>query len=573
MRLSVLALALALGCLAGGSAQAQLSPGELSRAHQNLDGMTSCVKCHPLGRKKMDVACLDCHQEIRWLEQKGRGLHARVGDEECKKCHPEHAGRDFELIDFGSGGQDGFDHGRSGWPLEGKHAQIRCEECHRAEFLHAPARSQRAAGSKKSGFLGLEPVCQLCHVDDHQQDLGNECTKCHSMQAFAPATAFNHDRTTFALHGAHSRVSCTKCHQGKDPDGKSMLFPKRRVEECSSCHNDPHKGRLGPKCSDCHNDVDWKKNIGANFDHSTARFPLRGAHVSVRCEKCHDATSAWGPRPAFAQCANCHAGPHAQGQLSVAADCSACHVERAFKPSTFDAAAHAKTRFPLAGAHQKLECRRCHVELELSAPRDAKNLWWKTADVACAACHPDSHGESLSRLRQGSAECLGCHDQDRWKPSSFAVTAHAKTRFTLSHKHADALCARCHARDRADLSVPLGAAVSGRAGLVFALEELRCRDCHANPHGDSKASFECGNCHDSVRWSPARIGIDEHRKFSFALDGSHAAIPCIECHTELGARRGGSNLLNAPVSSSIRFGSKTRDCKDCHLLGIPVQGG
>jgi hypothetical protein len=521
----------------------------------------------------MDVACVDCHREIAWLEQKDRGLHARVENQDCSECHPEHAGREFELIEFDSNEAAKFRHEDAGWPLEGKHAAVKCESCHRTEFARSPAKSQRSADAATPSYLGLEQSCQYCHVDDHDKALGIACENCHDMNGFKPAPLFDHAKTSYPLVGAHQRVVCTKCHAQTEPNGKSMIFPVRDTKQCSSCHNDPHKGRLGPLCSDCHNEADWNSNLGANFDHTRTRFALRGAHARTPCAKCHDKESAWGDRPAFANCADCHADPHLVGKRSFDGDCSRCHGESQFKPATFDTAAHAKTRFSLEGAHRNAACSKCHVELELGAARDSKGMWWRDVELGCGNCHTGAHGDALAALRSASAECLSCHNQSKWSPSSFDGTAHEATRFALKQKHAASTCNRCHAVERADLPAPPQASSAGKAGLVFALEQQRCADCHANPHGDAKTTQDCEKCHDSQKWSPTSIGIKEHERFAFRLDGSHAAVPCVECHDSLGASVGGSNLLLSPVESSIRFGSKPRDCRDCHLAGIPGQKG
>ena len=105
-------------------------------------------------------------------------------------------------------------------------------------------------------------------------------------------------------------------------------FPKPRAasfmqmkpiefKTCESCHDDPHKGNLGPACASCHSEVDWKliksnKGQDASF-HDKTRFPLRGGHVGVACRNCH------GPFPgvaarfkglAFAACSDCHEDAH-----------------------------------------------------------------------------------------------------------------------------------------------------------------------------------------------------------------------------------------------------------------------
>ena len=47
--------------------EAQISPGELSSAHSNLEGMSNCTKCHSLGSQIGNKECLNCHTEIKKL--------------------------------------------------------------------------------------------------------------------------------------------------------------------------------------------------------------------------------------------------------------------------------------------------------------------------------------------------------------------------------------------------------------------------------------------------------------------------------------------------------------------------
>ncbi len=119
-------------------AKAQISPGALARPHQLFEGTLQCVKCHAGGRgdgkEQMTGLCLNCHKEIAWLSERGRGLHGSpaVKPQRCASCHPEHAGVDFAMVSWeGQGGSvERFEHARAGWPLEGSHARQKCADCH-----------------------------------------------------------------------------------------------------------------------------------------------------------------------------------------------------------------------------------------------------------------------------------------------------------------------------------------------------------------------------------------------------------------------------------------------------------
>ncbi|MGA8264330.1 MAG: hypothetical protein WB779_07810, partial [Ignavibacteriaceae bacterium] len=66
---------------------AQLSPGDLTKAHANLEGLSNCTKCHELGDKVTNTKCLDCHKDINSLLVKNMGYHSspEVKNKECSK--------------------------------------------------------------------------------------------------------------------------------------------------------------------------------------------------------------------------------------------------------------------------------------------------------------------------------------------------------------------------------------------------------------------------------------------------------------------------------------------------------
>ena len=79
---------------------AQLSPGDLSRSHAHLEGISNCTKCHELGNKITDEKCLSCHTEISDRIRLNKGYHSsdEVKGKQCIACHSEHNGKDFQLI-------------------------------------------------------------------------------------------------------------------------------------------------------------------------------------------------------------------------------------------------------------------------------------------------------------------------------------------------------------------------------------------------------------------------------------------------------------------------------------------
>jgi hypothetical protein len=175
---------------------------------------------------------------------------------------------------------------------------------------------------------------------------------------------------------------------------------------CTSCHTDPHEsvadrvttpalratppvpGGVGA-CETCHNVQSWK-TISA-FDHTSTQFPLRGAHQTVSCLKCHKPKEPASQMPrqilfrmAPANCTGCHDDIHS-GQFRNrpgGSDCATCHNVANWRPSLFD---HQQTKFQLDGAHRGVACSGCHKAS--SGDSNRARLIYAVAPRECAACH------------------------------------------------------------------------------------------------------------------------------------------------------------------------------------------
>ncbi|RMG43463.1 MAG: hypothetical protein D6718_12220, partial [Acidobacteria bacterium] len=157
-----------LWLLAAAPGRAQVSPGELSAAHADLEGIRNCVACHDVQAGSMESRCLACHEGVAWTIEQDRGFHAHLEEgKTCARCHPEHAGREFELIAWEEGDPERFDHERAGWPLEGAHATAKCRACHKPEFQVSPAFHRLRRKDPRLSWIGLERECLACHADPH----------------------------------------------------------------------------------------------------------------------------------------------------------------------------------------------------------------------------------------------------------------------------------------------------------------------------------------------------------------------------------------------------------------------
>ena len=420
--------------------------------------------------------------------------------------------------------------------------------------------------------------CESCHPDHAGRDF--------AMVRWDEGSAerFRHERTGYALTGAHAALRCAQCHTAANQ--KSAVAPKikkkNRAESflgleraCASCHTDPHAGRFGATCDKCHKTTAWAALDASTFDHEKTRYPLRGRHAELACAACHDATHAWGPKPRFDRCDACHKDAHA-GTATLAgkpADCAACHGLKGFAPSTFTLVMHDKSAYPLAGKHRQVECATCHrsKDAALSASTGSAGFRFRLEHAACASCHGQPHGTEFAGAK-ASPTCAPCHDLEGFRPSRFSVASHAKTAFPLLGTHAAADCRACHDVRRTGLAPLAPAAVTraGTAAFAMSIPERACADCHADPHaGRFRSSTSCADCHGITSFRPSLVSVGEHARYSFPLEGAHRAVPCADCHRDvksgaLPAGHGASLVRAERRASPLTFAVAERACASCH---------
>ncbi|HET6348964.1 MAG TPA: hypothetical protein VFH88_07770, partial [Candidatus Krumholzibacteria bacterium] len=554
-------------------ARAQVSPGPLSRVHASLEGNLNCSKCHGKSKEDMDQRCLACHQEIAWMVDNGRGFHGREGKSKCASCHPDHGGADFKLIAWPGKSPDKFDHARTGFALQGKHAGVACEKCHVASHAAPDVAGKLKHKGNETAWAGMDSNCRSCHEDFHRGSLGNDCASCHTEQGWHSVTHFDHSKTAYPLTGKHAAVVCAACHEAarlnlaKDKSGHvKPLYKPLPHDECSTCHEDVHKGAFGAACGRCHVTAGFKTVNKASFDHDKTRYPLRGGHAKLDCAKCHDEKTAWGKKPPFATCNGCHKDPHAgQATLAgVATDCAACHTVDGYKPSTFSVAQHARTKFALQGAHAAVACRDCHgrtppgTAAQIAALVGTAKVWFHPAHDRCVECHVDPHGGRFSPRgeRARSEDCLACHTMDGFRPSTMDAGAHDQARFKLTGAHRAIPCFACHKELTTEARTAKAAGGKNRP-LPFTIAGQACRDCHASPHGTQfdtrKGGGACESCHDTDSFKPASR-FDHSKMASFALEGAHAKVACEKCHP-VATANGKRIVIYRPTPSK---------CVDCH---------
>jgi hypothetical protein len=585
---ATLALALALGPAV---AWAQVSPGPLARAHEKLDHPTQCFQCHARGGG-MTQRCLDCHTGIAAQRKGGRGLHGREArDKDCAGCHPDHAGRDFDLVKWDEGAAERFDHRRTGYALTGKHAALECQDCHQAKHQRPAAVAAGATREPAHRWLGLGTACRSCHADPHKTRFGNDCEKCHTTRDWKAIESkrFDHDLTRYPLRGKHASVRCESCHDPASATGKTPPF-----ESCGSCHQDAHAGQATiagkpADCAACHTVQGWEPSTFTVAMHQRTDYPLEGRHAGVRCAACHPrrpagpAAAALGTarvvmRPPHARCASCHADAHG-GQLAARADrgaCESCHRVGGWTPSRYTVADHAASAFKLEGAHAGTPCADCHGlgRKGLPAPAAAAALGtarfaFRLAERECVQCHHDPHRGRFAaggaRARAGG--CVACHDPERWRPARVTVEAHREFGFVLEGAHRAVPCTGCHAELKGRPEASSLALAAHPAPLAFDKSRRACVDCHDDVHqGQFKPRRDrgaCEACHGVEDWRPAtRFAHDRDSRFK--LEGAHAKVACAACHP---------TIRGAGGRTTVRYRGVPLECASCHAPAGRPNGG
>ena len=516
--------------------KAQISPGELSRSHIQLEGVSNCSQCHEHGKEITGGKCLECHGEIKESIAAKHGYHFQNASSNCISCHKEHLGRDANITLFD---KKTFDHGKTGFILKGKHSTLQCESCHSLKNIKNQAITQSLKQHPRQSFLGLRQQCIDCHADRHSHSLGTACENCHEASEWKSITLFQHSKTKFPLSGKHNEVACTKCHESqrnRDPS-RPILFSVKEFGDCKSCHVSPHGQHFAMQsCQSCHQTSGWTTVSG--FDHSKTAFELIGKHSEVACIKCHtglakrneSAKRDFTTKP-FRDCSPCHTSPHS---LSFAQKtCSSCHTPMQWSKiaeKTFD---HSLTSFPLRGRHASLKCLQCHSVTGNQSFVHSFKLSKKT----CVDCHEDRHRGQFKE--KYTNDCSRCHTEENYSPSTFSFEQHQNARFVLTGAHRAIPCRNCHQK---------------QTELVFRFAGITCSNCHTDHHNgqfnEIMKERSCDACHSTAIWKTI---VFDHSQTSFPLVGQHATVACARCHTT-GTDHAGTH-----------YRGTSKECSDCHI--------
>ncbi len=379
----------------------------------------------------LGTECATCHDED---DPHGN----QFGDQRCSGCHNEE----------GWEGAAEFDHARAAYPLEGRHREVECGDCHTGR------------GANREGeTLLYRPVeasdCRSCHEDPHRGRLSGSCSQCHGPEGWSRIRrgrvegSFDHRSTRFPLEGAHERARCASCHDATSPapgthitfpsgEVGTRAYPRPRYDQCSSCHSDPHAGAFEEEgCDGCHTEEAWSPTeFGLERHDRESTYSLTGAHRVTPCSACHESGDAEDRRWEFRiqgadDCGTCHGSDDPHEGVFGNTLCETCHDTGTFLMETFD--------------HDGAEVQR----------------WIQECTVCHGATQP--HGDQFL-----GRECRECHSVSSFEIPDFD---HSQARFALDGAHREVPCDQCHRRSD-------GAGKTGSEMVIYRPLELACIACH-----------------------------------------------------------------------------------------------
>ena len=249
--------------------------------------LADCFRCHqphqPTGYQWKDgitsAMCAACHEDL--VQEFNENGAAHLENLACTECHATHPPQEDGVIPSCSNCHD---------PSEKDHYNNKkCTECHNP---HAP---------KKIDFGAIEDVRSVC--------AGCHPKPVEKMKRFPSAHAEQECTSCHPSHG--EKMSCLECH---DPHGAGMQYG-----DCLKCHNHhaPMPPRLGKKipsklCGSCH-DEQYKAQKADTSKHSKLQcvFCHKSRHKVIQeCRTCHGEPHDVPLHKRFPDCHKCHGSPH-----------------------------------------------------------------------------------------------------------------------------------------------------------------------------------------------------------------------------------------------------------------------
>lgn len=296
------------GVLSPGPVTAQHRENEpLNGYVSHADFEQECMHCHTPVHCVSDDRCQQCHLDIARQRTEGFGLHSLMpGTEKCQTCHADHKGHQTSITEMAL---RNIDHSlMTGFSLE-LHTQdyagnpLDCKSCHSQDSFasktldcitcHVEADHDfMAAHIEEFGYgcvdchdgkdrmrdfdhtpiypldgSHLDLACADCHLDKnyhttpnrcidchpepemHAGIFGQECERCHTSTAWAPAQLLkhtfllDHDTTAEGIEtcetchaGSYTQYPCYNCHTLQEMETAHAGENISNLDDCLSCH-------------------------------------------------------------------------------------------------------------------------------------------------------------------------------------------------------------------------------------------------------------------------------------------------------------------------------------------------
>ncbi len=545
-----------------------ISPGKLTKVHNELEGLKSCFKCHASTSGIDDAACWKCHEELKKKNKAGKGLHSRLSGS-CIECHTEHKGEYFNITSLD---QKTFDHALTGYNLKDRH-KLECKKCHK----------------KEGKYFGLSSECIRCHTDVHNKTVSSDCLHCHSYQGWKNL-AFDHVKNAeFKLTGKHLDAKCELCHprnEVKEKVGDTekvyqvLKFKPIKSEQCLDCHFDVHKKQFkGQECDSCHTlEKGWKEYTFRHESDKYRGFKLEGKHKESECEKCHerneivylefemDKTVSVGKFKLleFKNCKNCHYDVH-KGKFKKQ-KCDDCHsLEKGWKENTFKHESEKNRGFKLEGKHKDIDCIKCHEQGEIRYSEfktDKKlsiSIFKDIESDKCISCHYDIHERKFK-----DRNCDACHSLEKsWKEYTFRHESTKYRGFKLEGKHKDVDCTKCHEQGEirySEFKTDKKLSIS----IFKDIESDKCISCHFDIHKGQFKDRNCDACHSVEKgWKENTFTHESEKYKGYKLEGKHKKVECEKCHKRTEIIYSEFKTEKKVLAGSFKS-LKNKECGECH---------